>query len=176
MITINPVEGGVISDIDDKTAIYAGSFDPVTFGHLDLIQRAARIFPRLIVAVARNLEKKPLFSCSRRVKFLRESVKDSSRVEVNSFSGLLIDYAARRGARVLIRGLRAVSDFEYEFQMALTNRKLSPDLETVYLMPSEAYSYISSRMIKEIAFLGGDVSCFVPPPVAAALAAHRHED
>ncbi len=160
----------------NEIAIYAGSFDPVTLGHLDLIRRATKIFPRLIVAVARNLEKKPLFSCQKRMRFLRESVKKFPLVEVDSFSGLLIDYAAHRKARVLIRGLRAVSDFEYEFQMALTNRKLSPDLETVYLMPSEAYSYISSRMIKEIAFLGGDVSCFVPPLVAQALAASRHED
>lgn len=160
----------------DKTAIYAGSFDPVTFGHLDLIRRAAKIFPLLIVAVARNLEKKPLFSWEERMRFLRESVKKFPRVEVDSFSGLLIAYAARRKVRVVIRGLRAISDFEYEFQMALTNRKLSPDLETVYLMPSEAYSYISSRMIKEVAFLGGDVSCFVPSRVAQALAALRHED
>ena len=160
----------------NKNAIYAGSFDPVTFGHLDLIRRATKIFPRLIVAVAKNLEKEPLFSSQERVSFLREAVRDLPLVEVDSFSGLLIDYASRRKARIVIRGLRAVSDFEYEFQMALTNRKLSPDLETVYLMPSESYSYISSRMIKEIAFLGGDVSPFVPPPVARALAAYRHEN
>ena len=160
----------------NKNAIYAGSFDPVTFGHLDLIRRATKIFPRLIVAVAKNLEKKPLFSSRERVSFLREAVKDLPLVEVDSFSGLLIDYASRRKARIVIRGLRAVSDFEYEFQMALTNRKLFPELETVYLMPSESCSYISSRMIKEVAFLGGDVSPFVPPPVARALAAYRHED
>ena len=107
---------------------------------------------------------------------MREAVKDLPLVDVDSFSGLLIDYASRRKARIVIRGLRAVSDFEYEFQMALTNRKLFPELETVYLMPSESCSYISSRMIKEVAFLGGDVSPFVPPPVARALAAYRHED
>lgn len=150
------------------TAIYAGSFDPVTFGHLDLIERAAKHFPRLIVAVAGNLEKKPLFNLSQRVAFLRENVASMTKVEVDTFSGLLIDYAAEKKAPILIRGLRAVSDFEYEFQMALTNRKLSPDLETIYLMPSESYSYISSRMIKEIAFLGGDVSSFVPPIVVEA--------
>jgi pantetheine-phosphate adenylyltransferase len=153
--------------------IYAGSFDPVTNGHLDLIQRAARIFPGVIVAVARNLEKRPFFPVSRRLDFLRESLKDLPSVEVDSFSGLLVDYAARRGIRLLLRGLRAVSDFEYEFQMALTNRKLHPELETLCLMPGESFSYLSSRMIREIAALGGDVSLFVPPVVAKALLRRR---
>ena len=148
--------------------IYAGSFDPVTYGHLDLVHRAARIFPRVIVAVARNLEKRPFFTVSQRADFLRQSLRDLPAAEVDSFSGLLVDYAVRRGVRLLLRGLRAVSDFEYEFQMALTNRKLHPELETIYLMPCESFSYLSSRIIKEIAALGGDVSPFVPPEVVAA--------
>lgn len=148
--------------------IYAGSFDPVTYGHLDLVHRAARIFPRVIVAVARNLEKRPFFTVSQRADFLRQSLRDLPAAEVDSFSGLLVDYAVRRGVRLLLRGLRAVSDFEYEFQMALTNRKLHPELETIYLMPCESFSYLSSRIIKEIAALGGDVSPFVPPAVVAA--------
>ena len=149
-------------------AIYAGSFDPVTFGHLDLVHRAAAIFPDVTVAVADNMEKQPCFPLAERIEFLRQSLSELPLVEVETFSGLLIDYAAEKGAGVLIRGLRAVSDFEYEFQMALTNRKLSPRLETIFLMPSEAYSYLSSRMVKEIAFLGGDVSEFVPPVVVQA--------
>jgi len=151
-------------------AIYARSFDLITFGHLDLIRRAWRIFPRLTVAIAENMEKTPYFSLSRRLELIRECLADDGdmNIEVESFSGLLIDYAARKNAQVLIRGLRAVSDFEYEFQMTLTNRKLSPSLETIFLMPSEAYSYISSRMVKEIFLLGGDVSIFVPPPVMRA--------
>ncbi len=151
------------------SAIYAGSFDPITCGHLDLIRRAGRIFPRLIVAVAENIEKTPCFSVSQRIGMIREAVGPLPGVEVESFSGLLIDYAARRGVRVVIRGLRAVSDFEYEFQMVLTNRKLSPGLETIFLMPGESYTYISSRMVKEIHFLGGDISAFVPPNVLEAL-------
>ncbi len=154
----------------ENKAIYAGSFDPVTFGHLDLIERAATIFPDLTVAVAANLEKEPLFTIDRRMDFFRRSIESIPDVKVESFSGLLIKYAESKGARVLIRGLRAVADFEYEFQMTLTNRKLSPELKTVFLMPSESCSYISSRMIKEIAFLGGDVSQFVPPVVVEAFA------
>jgi len=151
-------------------AIYAGSFDPITLGHLDLILRARRIFPRLTVAVAENMEKTPFFTLARRLELIKDCLLDDGGpdIEVESFSGLLIDYAARKNAQVLVRGLRAVSDFEYEFQMTLTNRKLSPNLETIFLMPSEAYSYISSRMVKEIFLLGGDVSLFVPPQVMKA--------
>jgi pantetheine-phosphate adenylyltransferase len=152
-----------------ECAIYAGSFDPITLGHLDLIRRAAKIFPRLIVAVAENIEKTPCFTIPRRLEMIREAVSGIPGIEVESFSGLLIDYAARKQVRVVIRGLRAISDFEYEFQMVLTNRKLSPGLETIFLMPGESYTYISSRMVKEIHFLGGDISAFVPPGVAAAL-------
>ena len=152
-------------------AIYAGSFDPITLGHLDLIHRARKIFSRLTAAVAENMEKAPFFSLSRRLELIEETLAEDGNlnIEVESFSGLLIDYAARKNAQVLVRGLRAVSDFEYEFQMTLTNRKLSPDLETIFLMTSEAYSYISSRMVKEIFLLGGDVSIFLPPPVMKAL-------
>ncbi len=153
---------------NSKHAIYAGSFDPITFGHLDLVRRASRIFPRLTIAVTENTDKTPFFPLNQRLSLVQECVSAFTGVEVLSFSGLLIDFAVRREARVLIRGLRAVSDFEYEFQMALTNRKLSPDLETIFLMPSEAFSYISSRMVKEIFSLGGDVSAFVPPPVVRA--------
>lgn len=151
-------------------AIYAGSFDPVTLGHLDLIHRAHSIFPRLTVAVAENMEKTPFFSLKRRVELIKESLSESGglNIEVESFSGLLIDYASRKNARILIRGLRAISDYEYELQMTLTNRKLSPVLETIFMMPSEAYSYISSRMVKEIFILGGDISIFVPGPVVRA--------
>ena len=157
--------------IEQIHAIYAGSFDPITLGHLDLILRARRIFPRLTVAVAENMEKTPFLSLARRLELIKETLADDGdlNIEVESFSGLLIDYAARKNAQVLVRGLRAVSDFEYEFQMTLTNRKLSPDLETIFLMTSEAYSYISSRMVKEIFLLGGDVSIFLPPPVMKAL-------
>jgi len=153
----------------ERTAIYAGTFDPVTFGHLDLIERASRLFPRLEVALARNLEKTPLLDLDVRLELLQGTTAHLENVSVSSFSGLLVEYAQSCGARVLVRGLRAVSDFEYEFQMALTNRKLFPGLETIFLMPAEAYTYLSSRMVREIAILGGDVSCFVPREVAAAL-------
>ncbi len=152
-----------------KTAIYAGTFDPVTLGHLDLIQRASRLFPRLIVAIARNLEKTPFLDLPTRLELIRSSTARLKNVEVDAFSGLLVDYAATRSAGILVRGLRAVSDFEYEFQMALTNRKLSPGLETIFLMPAEAYTYLSSRMVREVALLGGDASPFVPEAVARVL-------
>jgi pantetheine-phosphate adenylyltransferase len=150
-------------------AIYPGSFDPITYGHIDVIKRARRIFARLIVAVAHNVEKDALFSIEERMGLLKKTLKGIPGVEVDSFQGLLVDYARRRKARVIIRGLRALSDFEYEFQMALTNRKIRDDIETVFLMPSEQYSYLSSRMIKEIVALGGDVAAFVPEAVASAL-------
>jgi pantetheine-phosphate adenylyltransferase len=150
-------------------AIYPGSFDPITYGHIDVMERALRIFGRLVVAVAHNQEKKPLFSADERLHMLREVATEIPGVEVDCFQGLLVEYAKRRGARVIIRGLRALSDFEYEFQMALTNRKICNEIETVFLMPSEQYSYLSSRMIKEIAALGGDVRDFVPEAVARML-------
>jgi pantetheine-phosphate adenylyltransferase len=151
-------------------AIYAGTFDPLTLGHLDLIERSAEIFDRLLLAVAVSSLKETLFSVEERVAMIREVVKHlPSNVDVDSFEGLLIDYARAKGATVLIRGLRAYSDFEYEFQMALTNRKLAPEIETLFMMPKETHSYISSSAVTEVARLGGDTSEFVPGPVLRAL-------
>lgn len=134
----------------------------MTYGHVDLIKRATQIFDKVIVAVARNAYKKPLFPMDERLEMLRQVVKDIPKVEVDSFEGLVIDYAHKKGAKVLLRGLRMVSDFEYEFQMALTNRRLAQDVETVFLMPSEDYSFLSSRLLKEAGALGADLSSFVP--------------
>ena len=147
------------------TAIYPGSFDPVTNGHLDLIERASGLFDRLIVAILVNPDKDPLFSVGERVGMLKEAVKHLPNVEVDTFEGLLVDYARRQGARVLLRGIRAVSDYEYELQMALMNRQLQPDIETVFMLPAEAYSYLSSRLVKEVARLGGSIKDLVPPTV-----------
>lgn len=152
-----------------SVAIYPGSFDPVTLGHLDLIRRSFQVFDKLIVAVTNNRVKEPLFTVAERVEMLREVTNDLEGIEVEAFSGLLVDYAAAMDVPVIVRGLRAISDFEYEFQMALMNKKLKPEVTTVFMMPSEEYSYLSSGIIKEIAALGGDVSCFVPKPVAEQL-------
>lgn len=152
----------------NRVAIYAGTFDPLTLGHMDLIRRASRIFERLILAVARSQDKNPLFSLEERLLLVQQSVADLENVEVEPFEGLLVSYAQQKGVHVLVRGLRAFSDFEFEFQMALTNRKMAPALETLFLMPKEEYSYISSSAVREIAELGGDTSMFVPPPVEAA--------
>ena len=152
------------------SAIYPGSFDPVTLGHQDVITRASRIVSCLTVAVAEGaVEKKPLFSVVERVDLLRKVVGDLPNVRVEPFAGLLVDYAREMKCRVLIRGLRAFSDFEYEFQMALVNRRMAPDIETLFLMPKEEYSYVSSSVVREVAALGGDVSRFVAPPVREAL-------
>jgi pantetheine-phosphate adenylyltransferase len=150
-------------------AVYAGTFDPVTYGHLDVAERAAHVFDHLTLAVAEDPRKTLLFSVAERLELAQGSVAHLPNVEVVPFGGLLVDWARARGIQTLIRGLRAFSDFEYEFQMALTNRKLAPDMETLFLMPNEDYSYVSSSMVREIAALGGDVEKFVPPPVAAAL-------
>lgn len=153
------------------TAIYPGSFDPVTNGHLDLIARGAKIFDRLIVAVARNVEKDPLFSVKERVEMLEASTFDWKNVEVDVFDGLLMDYARAREARAVLRGIRAVSDYEYELQMAMMNRKIEPHVETVFMLPAEAYSYLSSRLVKELARLGGPMKDLVPPIVEERLRA-----
>jgi pantetheine-phosphate adenylyltransferase len=152
-------------------AIYPGSFDPVTNGHLDLIERGAKIFDRLVVSVLRNFEKEPLFTVEERVEMLREVTLPWPNVEVDVFSGLLVDYARLRQATVLLRGIRAVSDYEYELQMALMNRKLNPQLETVFMMPALQYSYLSSRLVREIAQLNGPISGFVPLVVEERLRA-----
>lgn len=150
-------------------AVYAGTFDPMTFGHLDVAARAAHVFEHLTLAVAEDPRKTLLFSVEERLELARTSVAGLDNVEVVPFGGLLVNWARNRGIHTLIRGLRAFSDFEYEFQMALTNRKLAPDIETMFLMPNEDFSYVSSSMVREIAALGGDVDKFVPAAVAAAL-------
>jgi pantetheine-phosphate adenylyltransferase len=150
-------------------AIYPGSFDPVTNGHLDLIERGTKIFDRLVVAVLRNSEKDPLFSTSERVEMLREVTKQWENVEVDVFEGLLVEYARQRQAQVILRGIRAISDYEYELQMALMNRKLEPHIETVFMMPAQAYSYLSSRLVREISQLGGTIQGLVPPIVEQRL-------
>ncbi len=150
-------------------AIYPGSFDPITNGHLDLIERGSRLFGRLIVSILRNDTKQPLFSVTERMEMLREVVAAYPNVEVDSFDGLLVDHASNRGATVILRGIRAISDYEYELQMALMNRRLRPAVETVFLMAGEAYSFISSRLVKQVFGLGGNISGLVPPSVEARL-------
>jgi pantetheine-phosphate adenylyltransferase len=152
-----------------RTVIYPGSFDPLTNGHLDVIQRAARLFDRVIVAVARNESKLPLFTLEERLALVQRSVHNLANVETDTFDGLLINYVAKRGAKAVVRGLRAVSDFEFELQMALMNRRLNEQIETIFMMPKDTYTFLSSRLVKEIARLGGDVGAFVPAHVRTAL-------
>jgi pantetheine-phosphate adenylyltransferase len=152
-----------------RRAIYPGSFDPITNGHLDVIERASKLFDEVIVAVADNVEKQPLFTLEERLALLRTTIGAHAAVRIGQFDGLLVDFAVAEKATAVIRGLRAVSDFEFEFQMALMNRKLQGTVETIFLMPKEDYTYLSSRLVKEIARLGGDVSKFVPGEVAVAL-------
>ena len=152
-----------------RLAVYPGSFDPLTNGHVDIILRGARLFERILVAVLVNADKTPLFDAAERVALVQEVFKEYPNVEVDTFDGLLVEYARQKRANVLVRGLRAVSDFEYEFQMALMNRHLEPALETVFMMPAEQYTYLSSRLIKEVVDLGGDVHGLVPPLVEARL-------
>ncbi len=152
-----------------KTAIYPGTFDPVTYGHIDLIKRAANIFDKVVVAVAHNKSKGVLFSVKERVEMLEDAVKGMDNVVIDDFDGLVVNYAKKMGTNVMIRGLRMISDFEYEFQMALTNRKLAGDIETIFMMPHEDYSYVSSKLIKEAATLGADVGNFIPKKAEAAL-------
>lgn len=154
-----------------KIAIYPGTFDPVTNGHLDLIDRGSKVVDRLIVAVLRNLEKETLFSSDERVEMLREVTAGSAHVEVDSFDGLLVDYARKHNASVILRGIRAISDYEYELQMAMMNRRIEPGIETVFMIPAEPYSYLSSRLVREIARLGGPLTGLVPETVEARLRA-----
>ena len=152
-----------------KLAVYPGSFDPLTNGHVDIIERGTHLFDKIVVAILVNVDKAPLFTMDERVDIVREVFKGSPHVEVDTFDGLLVEYVARRKADVIVRGLRALSDFEAEFQMALMNRRLSPDIETVFMMPAEQYTYISSRLIKEVFSLGGQVSGLVPAIVESRL-------
>ena len=152
-----------------RVAIYPGSFDPLTNGHVDIIERGSLLFDRIIVAVLVNPDKSPLFSVAERLEIARDVFRGRPNVEIDSFQGLLVDYARRKGATVIVRGLRAVSDFEYEMQMALMNRHLNPDVETVFMMPAEPYTYLSSRLVKEVYALGGSVHSLVPELVEARL-------
>jgi pantetheine-phosphate adenylyltransferase len=157
--------------MSERIAIYPGTFDPITYGHIDVVERATELFARVIVLVARNSTKRPLFSDDERVAMVRGVFRGNRRVSVDGFDGLLVEYARRRKARAIIRGLRAVSDFEYEFQMALTNRKLAPTIDTVFLVPRAEYTYLNSSIVREVARLGGDVADFVPPAVRKKLLA-----
>jgi pantetheine-phosphate adenylyltransferase len=154
-----------------RVGLYPGSFDPITYGHLDLVERGCRVVDRLVVAALRNDHKNPLFSLEERIEMLREVVRPYPQVEVDSFDGLLVDYARQKGATLILRGIRAISDYEYELQMALMNRRLAPEIETMFMMAGEAYSFISSRLVKEVIRLGGNVSGLVPPSVEARLKA-----
>jgi pantetheine-phosphate adenylyltransferase len=154
-----------------RTAIYPGTFDPITYGHIDVVKRAAALFDKVIILVAENPAKSPLFTAQERVAMIREIFRKGPGIEVDSFQGLLMDYARRRKAGAVVRGLRAVSDFEYEFQMALMNRKLAPEVDTVFLVPHERYTYLNSTIVREVARLGGDVSDFVPAGVRRRLLA-----
>ena len=162
-----------MSNPHPRIAIYPGSFDPLTNGHVDIIERGSRIFDQIIVAILGNVEKTPLFSEAERTGILQHVFKGRANVQVETFSGLLVDYAQLKKASVIVRGLRAVSDFEYEFQMALMNRHLAPGIETVFMMPAEQYTYISSRLIKEVFTLGGEVTGLVPPIVEEKLRAKQ---
>ena len=152
-----------------RLAIFPGSFDPITNGHLDIIQRGLHVFDEMRVAILVNADKRPLFTVEERAAIIRECCRDEPRVKIDAFSGLLVDYAEKAGASVIVRGIRAISDFEYEFQMALMNRRLNPRIETVFMMPAESYSYLSSRLVKEIFELGGKVKGLVPPVVEQRL-------
>ena len=156
-----------------RFAVFPGSFDPLTNGHVDIIRRGVQLFDRIVVAILVNVEKRPLFPVAERIELLHEAFRDEPKVEIDTFEGLLVDYVARRGVNVIVRGLRAVSDFEYELQMALMNRHLNPTVETVFMMPAEQYTYVSSRLVKEVAALGGSVKGLVPDHVESRLMQRR---
>jgi pantetheine-phosphate adenylyltransferase len=155
--------------VPDKIAIYPGTFDPITLGHLDILQRASKLFDSVIITLAINSNKKPLFSREERLEFISDAVKNIPNVTVDSFEGMLIHFAVKKGAIAIIRGLRAISDFEFEFQLALMNRKQNPEITTVFLMPNEKYTYLNSSIIREVSRFGGDVSSFITPLVAEKL-------
>ncbi len=161
--------GGNLSCWGVRKAIYPGSFDPLTNGHLDVVQRAAKLFDHVVVAIAQNADKKPTFNLAERLALVNQSIGHLPNVSADTFDGLLVDYVVRQQARTIVRGLRAVSDFEFEFQLALMNRKLNENVETIFMMPKDTYTFLSSRIVKEIARLGGDVAVFVPEHVCAAL-------
>lgn len=165
---VNPVARAKVAVM--RTAIYPGTFDPLTNGHLDVVQRAAKLFDRVVVAVAKNDYKHPLFTLDERFALVKQAVRNLPGVEVDTFDSLLVEYVMSRKAQAIVRGLRAVSDFEFEFQLALMNRKLNESIETIFMMPKDTYTFLSSQIVKEIARLGGDVSGFVPPHVRTALA------
>jgi pantetheine-phosphate adenylyltransferase len=150
-------------------AVFPGSFDPITNGHIDIVARALSVFDELVIAILNNADKRPLFSVEERVEIIREAYRGNPRVRVDTFSGLLVDYAMKAGASVIVRGLRAISDFEFEFQLALMNRRLNPGIETIFIMAAESYSYVSSRLVKEVFQLGGSVRELVPPVVERRL-------
>ena len=154
-------------------AVYPGSFDPLTNGHVDIIRRGSKLFDRIVIAILLNIEKAPLFTVEERVEIAREVFREYPNVEVDTFDGLLVEYARRKRASVIVRGLRAISDFEYEMQMALMNRHLNPDVETVFMMPAETYTYVSSRLVKEVVALGGSVTNLVPSIVESRLREKR---
>jgi pantetheine-phosphate adenylyltransferase len=164
---VNPVARAKVAVM--RTAIYPGSFDPLTNGHLDVVQRAAKLFDRVVVAVAKNDYKHPLFTLDERFALVKEAVRNLPGVEVDTFDSLLVEYVVSQKAQAIVRGLRAVSDFEFEFQLALMNRKLNENIETIFMMPKDTYTFLSSQIVKEIARLGGNVSGFVPPHVRTAL-------
>lgn len=155
----------------ERLAVYPGSFDPITYGHLDILERAVALFERVVIAIVENPNKSGCFTPDERMQMIRQVTSHLKGIEIDTFSGLLVDYVAKRGAQSIIRGLRAVADFDYEFQLASMNRRLAPRIDTVFLMTDESHFYVSSSLIKEVAKLGGDVSHFVPPPVLKALKA-----
>jgi pantetheine-phosphate adenylyltransferase len=169
LVRNSAAEGDSAAEKAGHVAIYPGSFDPITNGHLDLIERGAKLVDKLIVAILRNDAKQPLFTVEERMEMLEEVVACFPNVEVDSFDGLLVDYAGRKNATVILRGIRAISDYEFELQMALMNRRLGPGIETIFLMAGEAYSYISSRLVKEVFGLGANISGLVPPAVESRL-------
>jgi pantetheine-phosphate adenylyltransferase len=166
---VRMTNGGDRSAGGQRIAVYPGSFDPITLGHLDVVKRAVHLFDKVIVGVASRQEKHPLFSWAERVRLAKEVVKGMNGVTVRGFDSLLVEFAQQVHAQAIIRGMRAVMDFDYEFQMALTNRKLAPDVETIFFVPSERYFYLSSSLVRELAAKGGELSCFVPEPVVKAL-------